>query len=232
VALRPEDEIFRVTLPPGRHRLPRDFVARHQRERLYAAIAKLVDEQGYPAVSLTQIVKTAGIARHTFYEHFEDKEALYLSLFDRTAERVLDAMAKAMDAEPGPWEAKLRAGLAAFLARVAGDPALTRVVMFESLSAGRAALARRNEALQRLGEMLKQGRKDDPRGEDLTDSLEDILLGGAAWMVNRRLIADEDDVEGMLPELLEFLVAPYRGNAAARELARGATSEDPGRRGD
>jgi AcrR family transcriptional regulator len=216
----PEDDIFRTTLPPGRHRLPRDFVEQHQRARLFAALVRLVDEQGYPATSLTQIVKTAGVARHTFYEHFEDKEALFLALFDQTAEMAIRDTSKAVDAETGPWEAKIRAGVECLLTLIAQEPALTRVCLIESQSAGAAAVSRRNEAMRRFGVMLKKGREDASPGAELPESLEDILLGGVAWMINKRLASDEQDVEGMLPEILEFLIAPYRGNAAAREVAR------------
>jgi AcrR family transcriptional regulator len=223
----PGDEFFRTTLPPGRHHLPRDFVARHQRARLFAALVKLVDEQGYPSVSLTQIVKQAGVARHTFYEHFEDKEALYLSLFDRVAEHSLEAFVEAMEAEPGAWELKLRAGFVALLAMVAEDPARARVCLTESQSAGRVAMARRTAAMRRFGEKLKEGRADGQDGVELADALEDILLGGVAWMLNKRLVADEENVEDMLPEILEFVLAPYRGIALAREVARmGAPVDD------
>jgi len=224
----PEDEIFRTTLPPGRHHLPRDFVARHQRERLFAAIVKLVDEQGYPATSLTQIVKTAGVARHTFYEHFEDKEALFLALFNETAEAAFQTIAKAFEAEPGPWEAKVRASTVVMLGLIAQDPARTRVCMIESQSAGAAAVARRSETMQLLAVMLKAGREGAPSGVELPDALEDILLGGLAWMINKRLVSEQGDIEGMLPEILEFVIAPYRGNAAARKIARPeAGHEDP-----
>lgn len=222
------DELFRTTLPPGRHKLPRDFVQQHQRERLFAALVELVDAQGYPATSLTQIVKRAGVARHTFYEHFEDKEALFLALFDRTAERTFRVVEAASEAESGPWEAKVRAGLAALLAMIGKDPALTRVVMIESQSAGPEAVARRTAVMNSFGEMLRTGRQDDPRQAELADPVEDIILGGAIWMVNKQLVSDESRVEAMLPELLEFVIAPYRGNAAAREVAgQGREDEQP-----
>lgn len=216
----PEDEIFRATLPPGRHRLPRDFVEQHQRARLFAAIVALVDEQGYPATSLTQIVKKAGVARHTFYEHFADKEALFLALFDATAETGIRATTDAFDAEPGPWEEKIRAGLTALLELIALDPALTRVYMVESQSAGPAAIARRNEAMRRFEDMLRKGREGAPSDSELPDALETILVGGVVWMINKRLISDQEGIGGLLPELLEFLIAPYRGNAIAQHVAR------------
>ena len=219
------DELFRTTLPPGRHKLPRDFVEQHQRARLFAAMVLLVDEQGYPAVSLTQIVKKAGVARHTFYEHFEDKEALFLALFDQESERALRGMATSAESTEGAWEVKVRAALEALLAMMAQDPARARVIVIESQSAGAEALARRAATMRKFGLMLKAGREADPREADPPAPLEDILLGGAAWMINKQLVSDEDRIEEILPQLLEFLIAPYRGNAAAEAVRREVANE-------
>jgi len=214
----PEDEIFRVTLPPGRHHLPRDFVEQHQRARLVAAIVALVDEQGYPATSLAQVVKKAGVARHTFYEHFEDKEALFLAVFGEATERALRTAQVAAEAEDGTWEAQLRAGVAALLADMAKDPALARVVLIEAQSAGLAVLVRYEEAMQAFAALLRAGRERDPRRAQVPDSLEEILIGGAIWMVVTRLSNDPDSIEELCPGLVEFLIAPYLGRETAREV--------------
>jgi AcrR family transcriptional regulator len=213
------DELFRTTLPPGRHKLPRDFVEQHQRARLFAAMIELVDEQGYPATSLTQIVKKAGVARHTFYEHFKDKEELFLALFDEGTEWGIGAAQKAAEAEKGPWEAQIRAAIAALLVEIVKNPALARVVLIESQSAGLAVLARYEDAMHRWAAMLRGGRAGAPGGADLPQSLEDIAVGGVVWMLNRRLAEDPEDVESLLPGILEFLFTPYLGESAAREAA-------------
>jgi AcrR family transcriptional regulator len=219
VALMPEDDIFRTTLPPGRHRLPRDFVARHQRDRLFAAIVILVDKQGYPATSLTQIVKTAGIARHTFYDHFEDKEGLFLALFDRTSENAIRVTREAAEAENGPWEDKVRAGIAAMLAGIAQDQRLARVCLTEALSASLTTLAHYEAATRGFAQLLRTGREVAPAGADLPQSLEDIIVGGVTWMLTKRLSKDPGSVEGLLPGIVEFLVTPYLGQPAARRAA-------------
>ena len=215
----PEDEIFRLTLPPGRHRLPRDFVERHQRERLFAAIVKLVDEQGYPATSLTQIVKKAGVARHTFHELFEDKERLFLAVFDAAAERAIQVTQEAGEAEEGPWEDRIRAAIAALLAELAKDPALSRVCLTEVLSASLTTLAHYEAVMGRFAKLLRSGRRSAPRGAELPASLEDVLVGGVVWMLVRRLSSDPDSVEELLPDILEFALVPYLGEVAAHEVA-------------
>jgi AcrR family transcriptional regulator len=214
------DELFRTTLPPGRHKLPRDFVQQHQRARLFAAIVELVDEQGYPATSLTQIVKKAGVARHTFYEHYEDREALFIAVFDAAMRRTIEVVRAAAAEDGGSWESQLRAGVAAGLTEVAKSPALARVCLIESQSAGLAAMDHYEQGIQVFAELLRAGRESDPRRAKGPGSLEEILLGGAVWMVVTRLTNDPGSVEEMHPRLVEFLVAPYLGQEAARELLR------------
>lgn len=221
--MNPEEEIARLTrMPPGRHNLPADFVAQNQRARLSYAITQLVAKQGYPATSLNQIVKTAGVARHTFYEHFSSKEELFLTVFDQAAEGALRITREAIDAESGPWEAKVRAGLAALLGHLAGDLVLARVCLIESQSAGPDALAHYEETMREFAALLRAGRESIAEGEEFPESLEDIAVGGVVWMIDRQLSEDPESIEELLPRALEFVLTPYLGDSAARVAAQPA----------
>jgi AcrR family transcriptional regulator len=223
MALTPEEEIGRLTrMPPGRHKLPPDFVAQNQRARLGYAITELVVRQGYPATSLNQIIKTAGVARHTFYEHFESKEALFLAVFDQAAEGALRVTRDAIEAEGGPWVEKARAALAALLGHLAADLTLARVCLVESQSAGPEALARYEATLHEFADLMRAGRDGLADGEEYPESLEDIAAGGLAWMIGRRLAEDPESIEQLLPKALEFVLTPYVGDSAARLAARPA----------
>jgi AcrR family transcriptional regulator len=224
VALRPDDELVRLTrMPPGRHNLPPDFVAQNQRARLGIAIVHLVAKQGYPATSLNQIVKTAGVARHTFYEHFSSKEELFLMVFDEAAEEALRLTREAIEAEPGPWEEKVRAALAALLAHIAADLVLARVCLIESQSAGLTVLARYEAMLREFATILRAGReRSSAEGEGLPESLEDIAVGGVVWMITKCLSEDSAHIEELLPGALEFVLTPYVGESAARLAAQEA----------
>jgi AcrR family transcriptional regulator len=222
VALIPEDELARLTrMPPGRHNLPPDFIAQNQRARLGIAIVHLVAKQGYPATSLNQIVKTAGVARHTFYEHFSSKEELFLMVFDEAAEGALRVTREAIEAEPGPWEEKVRAGLAALLAHLAADLVLARVCLIESQSAGLTVLARYEATMREFAAILRVGREGIAEGEGFPESLEDIAVGGVVWMITKRLGEDPAHIEELLPRALEFVLTPYMGESAARLAAQG-----------
>jgi AcrR family transcriptional regulator len=60
----------KTRLPPGRHGLPREFVAENQRERLLNGVVDAVAEHGYNATTIGAIAEAAKIARRTFYEYF------------------------------------------------------------------------------------------------------------------------------------------------------------------
>ena len=49
------------------------------REGLQRALIELIDQQGYDAITVQEIVDRANIGRTTFYEHYRSKDDLFLS---------------------------------------------------------------------------------------------------------------------------------------------------------
>lgn len=180
----------------------------------------LVADRGFPAISLTQLVKTAGVARHTFYEHFSDKEDVFLAVFDEGAERAYGATLAAAEAASGSWAEKIGAGLGGFLAEVAEEPDLARLCLIESQSAGPAAMERYEHELRRFAALFRIGRSSAPGSAEMPDSMEEILVGGVVWMLNKPLSSGENDkIVGLLPDIVEFVLTPYLGEPAAKRLA-------------
>jgi AcrR family transcriptional regulator len=205
--------------PPGRQQLSREFIARHQRARIVAALAEETAEQGYRAVTVADIVRRAGIARNTFYDNYSSKEECFLAAQDFGAEEALRRVVEASE-EIDEWQGRVRAGLGAFLEYVASEPALARTCMVEALSAGPAALERYEESVQSFTPLLRIGRKVSPQGEQLPATLEETIVGGIFWIVYQRIVVGEaSEVERLLPELVEFSLTPYVGAEAARAVA-------------
>jgi AcrR family transcriptional regulator len=84
-------------LPPGRHGLPRTFVAENQRERLLNGVVEAVAEHGYNATTISAITKAAKISRRTFYEYFEGKENCFLAAYAMIDDHVRASMLAAAD---------------------------------------------------------------------------------------------------------------------------------------
>jgi AcrR family transcriptional regulator len=198
---------------PVRPELPREFVAVHKRRRIMDAIAELTAENGYDATKIGDIVRRAGVARKTLYDNFEGKEEVFLAAFDAAVEEALRRIEEDCAAVEGGWEEQVQAGLAAFLRYVAEEPALARMCLIEALSATPAATARYEDAMQRFVELTKQV---VPQDDKLPETIEETLIGGVAWIVYQQIRRGEaEKAEDLLPELSEFMLAPFQG--AARE---------------
>ena len=205
--------------PPGRQPLSREFIVRHQRARIIAALAEESADKGYRRVTVADIVRRAGIARNTFYENFSSKEDAFLATQKYAVDEALRRVVEAAE-EVESWPARVRAGLASFLNSVATEPALARTCFVEALSAGPAAVARYEESLQEFVPLFRIGRKVSPHGEELPETLEETIVGGIFWIIYQRIVDGESGgIEVLLPELVEFVLTPYVGDAAAHRAA-------------
>ena len=187
------------------------MLSRSQRERILLSMAAIVAKRGYKGSTVELVVKRARVSRATFYQHFENREACLLAVFDAAEEeatrQILAAAAEATD-----WPGEVRAGIAAFLDYVVANPTLARTCLVESVTAGPAGTARYDEAMRAPVPALARGR--ELRGADTTlpDTLEDSIIGGISWMVHQRLLhAELDQVPGLLAAILRFALAPYLG---------------------
>ncbi len=75
-------------LPPGRHGLPPEFVARNQRERLIAGLAEAIAEHGYDGDPVARITRHAAVSRRTFYEHFADRDECFIAAYETVMEEL------------------------------------------------------------------------------------------------------------------------------------------------
>jgi AcrR family transcriptional regulator len=209
-------------MPPGRHLVPRDFVAQNQRERMLLATAELVAERGYQKTTIELIAKTARVALSTFYEQFSSKEECFLAAFDETVAAAAEVFEELLD-EGEPWVDQIAAAIEIFLEMVVNEPTRARLCIVESQAAGGAALARYQAMLGRVAPKLREGRLHNPRSGRLPDGLEPAIAGGLVWLVHQRLVGNRDDeIRGLLPEMLQVTLTPYVGEVEAGRAADAA----------
>lgn len=206
-------------LPSGRHGLPREFVAENHRDRLIAACVQEVAKQGYLEMTVADIIKTAAVSRRTFYEFFESKEACFLATYDvvfaHLTKVVLDAYAS-RDA----WVEQVRAALSAFLEFLADEPPLARLCLVEPLAAGPPISDHLRDGVGAFAALLDQGRKLDG-AESPPPRTADAVIAGTVSLIIQRIVAGEaEQLEELLPDLLESCLAPYLGAAEAERIAR------------
>jgi AcrR family transcriptional regulator len=209
-------------LPPGRHLLPRDFVAQNQRERMLLATAELVAERGYQKTTIELIAKTARVALVTFYEHFADKEACFLAAFDENVEAAHEVFVELLEPQQA-WPEQIAASLEVLLEMVVNEQARAKLCIVEAQAAGAAALARYQAMLESVTPKLREGRELNPRAERLPEGLEVAIAGGLAWLIHQRLASGRaDDLKGLLPEMLQVTLTPYVGEVEAGRAAEAA----------
>jgi AcrR family transcriptional regulator len=194
-------------LPPGRHGLPRTFVAENQRERLLNGVVEAVAEHGYNATTIGAIAEASGISRRTFYEHFKGKEDCFLAAYEMIDDHVRATMLAAGD-PAAPWPEQVEARLAALLEVLSRDLAVARFYFTEPLAAGGEISARYRDAMQLLAATIRPG--DGPSGIDV-EIRDQVLMGGIATLISRRLNAGEPSrLPDLLPDLTELVLRPYR----------------------
>jgi AcrR family transcriptional regulator len=213
--------------PPGRQPLSKEFISQHQRARIIAALAEEIGANGYNAVTVADIVKRAGIARNTFYDNFSSKEDCFLAAQQHAVDTALGRVVDAAH-QVESWPARVNAGLAAFLRYVASEPALARACMVEAFSAGPIAVGRYEESLQAFVPLFRIGRTVSPRGDKLPQTLEEATIGGIFGVIYQRVAAGEtEQIEELLPELVEFALTPYLGAESAKRAASELPPEPP-----
>jgi len=173
------------------------------------AMAELCAEKGYEATKIADLVRRAGVARKTLYDNFEGKEEVFLAAFDTAVDEVAQSTERACEETEGEWIDRVAAGLRAFLAAMAEDPAMARMCIVEAVSVTPAASERYDEALQRFVDLL---RRNTPADTGLPETIEETLVGGMVWILHQLIRRGEAErAVDLTPELLGFILSPYQG---------------------
>jgi AcrR family transcriptional regulator len=192
-------------LPSGRHGLSREAVVASQRGRLIDAMVEVVAEKGYAATTVADVVERAGVSRRTFYEQFSDKEACFLAAYDLGLAAVVGRIKGAVEENPtAGWRDQARAGVEAFLALLASEPAFARALQLEILTAGPAALERRAGMLVMFSGVWRgvheRARTEDPELRALPDEAFAVMTAGLEELIRDCIRTRGTDA---LPELAE-----------------------------
>jgi AcrR family transcriptional regulator len=206
-------------LPAGRHGFSREQVAHNQRERLIAGLATAVAEKGYRAVTITDITKAARVSRRVFYENFEGKDECFLAAFEVVVAHIRELAEEAV-VSTDDWAEQAIAAARAVLLFFAAEPDLARLCLVESQAAAPAVSARFHEAVHEVVPYLEQGRGLREGDRELPPTTEESTLGALVLLAGRKVASGEaEQLEELLPDFAEFILAPYLGAEAASRLA-------------
>jgi AcrR family transcriptional regulator len=212
-----------VVLPRGPHGLDRETVLASQRGRLLTAFVAQAAQRGFAAVTISDIVRGAGTAKRTFYEHFRDKDDCFLQAFDVASEIMVGAVVDAVAAEPDPV-LRIDRGVRAYLQALVDHPQFAQLFLTHMRSAGPALADRYREWVEMLAGALVQWRRESRAAGSALPELTPLqaLAGIAAVneVVSLRLNAEGIAGIGAVADALAALtVAFMTADVAARPPA-------------
>jgi AcrR family transcriptional regulator len=193
--------------PDHRTRVGRERSARTETRILEAALRVFAD-MGPDAPKIDDFVQAAGIARGTFYNHFESVEDLLAATSEWTTREVIEAIEAALEGVEGP-ALRFGVGLRLFFAKAQEDPVWCRFVARVWNVGGVEFPARDLEEGARLGIFRAPS----------AEAARDLLFGGVREAL-RRMGSEPvpDDYGAQMTELcLQALGTDARRIAAVRK---------------
>jgi AcrR family transcriptional regulator len=186
------------------------------REGAMEGVLSAVGRLGYRGASVRAILEYSGGSRTQFYRLFESKEDCFEQAYALWIERLFVSLLEPA-VTAGGWPAAVRAALASLFEFVTARPLTARALLIEVQVAGGAALAKHDEATERIVAALDsvRGQIDPELAPPEATGL--FVVGGVEAAVCEMLSAGEPErVWDGLPELMHFVVGSYLGGEAAR----------------
>ena len=132
------------------------------KENLLKAGIELFSARGYDGVAVDEVVNLAGCNKRMLYHYFGNKDGLYVEVLREVFGKLEDSELM-VTAEASTTEGAIRAILARYFDFLENNPGFVSLLMWENLNHARffdahPNLLSKSPILQRLGEILDQGR--------------------------------------------------------------------------
>jgi AcrR family transcriptional regulator len=210
------DRLRERMLRPGPG-MPREDVARSQRERLFAATVATVASKGYEATTVADLLELSGVSRSAFYEHFRDKEDCVLATFDAlvamSAGLVRDELSK-----EGPTVERAREALDLLLETIVEQAAAASLCFCDIYAVGERGRLAVEGAMARAAATVAKTIAEI-RGEELPPNLVEGLVGGTQIFIQTHLRRGEAELLPGYADDLQELALLYEPPSVPLRLA-------------
>jgi AcrR family transcriptional regulator len=182
------------------------------------AIVEVVDEVGYEAATVEQIVERAGVTRTEFLRRFKDKEDCAQRSFEAFADDYRLRIFSAYSAFPD-WRTGLRAAAYEVADWMDDHPDVVRFGAVEILKAENEMIrVRREEAISYGAELIDQGRMEATGPARVPDAAALMALGSIVQLLIHKIQTGVafDPIE-MVPQMMYLATRPYVGEEVAGE---------------
>lgn len=187
-------------------------------ERIARAVAAVIAEKGYAAMSTDDIAARASISLSTFYENFADKRDAVLAALEMSGAQVM-ALAVPAARRAGSWQEGVRALYEAICAYFAAEPEMARLAMVGVFGAGPKALSRRDRVIGSLAAMLAPGFEESPEVPAI--AAEAAAATAYALMCEQVRRAGPESLPQVVPLATYVTLAGFVGPERALAVANG-----------
>jgi hypothetical protein len=140
--------------------------------------------------------------------------------YDHAAESLLDSIEAACNRRADLAD-KVEEALRAGLAFLAVNPDLASLLTAEPYEPGKAAALRHQHWLERYGVLLRRAASSEFDAPVHPAFVEPTIVAGISWQISRLVLAARaEQLEQLLPDLLEFTLVFYLGPGEASRIAR------------
>src|ERR1700704_48388 len=158
------------------------------RQRLIAAMSASVADTGYRETTVADVVRIAHTSRRTFYEHFEDRDACYLALFDAVNDATMEHIAASVHPDD-PIEEQVDNAIDAYIDSITAHPALYKSFVRELPGLGQPGADRQLAVIERFAQLLvglvESARREQPGlgARALTQDTAIMIVGGLRELI-------------------------------------------------
>ena len=186
------------------------------RERLLAAAIELFYRRGFNAVGIDQVIESAGVAKTTFYKHFEGKDELVLAAVQRRDEWESQAWTRAVQKLAGDDPARQLLAMLDVMDVWFNDPDF-RGCMFISAASEfpnphdpihQAAAAYKQQTRDRRRDLARAAGADAVGAEIFADCYTALIEGA---LVLRQMHARNDAARAIRPAVEQLMRAYLPG---------------------
>jgi AcrR family transcriptional regulator len=183
--------------------------------RLFRALAELIAEEGWGAVTVAKIASRAGVSTRAFYGHFADKEACLIAAYDEMTATAIGYIGPDLPADT-PWRERLEIMLARWFELLANEPHFTRIYALEIWSVSPATRARAKSGTRTLVVGLRMANLAAHAEDASVDLLDEDELQMLAGGIHRLVVLAT--IDGRIGELRT--VAPAATRFAVAGVSR------------
>jgi AcrR family transcriptional regulator len=218
-----EKAVFKKLKPgPG---LSRRAVATDQKIRLSLALAALMAELGFAAVTVRALIRRAGVSTSTFYNHYDSVDACLAGIVVMTLQILVGDMEEAAKQGTDLMDG-LQTGLHHLLDHLSREPALAQAVFIESSAAGPRVREEMDASLDTVETLFATALDLAPRPVTGTTHLAAGLVAGVVGTIRETARTGRaEELSGLTEDLTDWILSVAHEEVVAFSPPRSRPSD-------